>query len=165
MRRMVFIGLGSNIGDRKVNLRRALAEIEERGVGMVVKRSSLYETEPVGIRDQDEFINAACMIETDMDLRDLLEALLEIERGMGRVRGEKNGPRIIDLDILLAGDEVIDEDGIQVPHPRIADRGFVLQPLAEIAAEEKHPVSGMTVQEILDALDDTAWVERLEERL
>ncbi len=161
----MLIGLGSNMGDKKQNLRRALAEIEERGLAVVTRRSSLYVTEPVGIKDQDEFMNAAAAIETDMDLAGLMSRLLEIEKSMGRVRAEKDGPRIIDIDILLAGVQEQKEDGLEVPHPRMAERGFVLHPLAEIAPGAEHPVSGLTVREMLARLDDPAKVERLDERL
>lgn len=158
------------MGDKKANLRRALAEVEERGLALVKRRSSFYRTEPVGIKDQDDFINAAVMIETDMDLADLMEGLLEVEKSMGRVREPegslvKDGPRIIDLDILISGDEVVKQEGLQVPHPRLAERGFVLEPLAEIAPDEKHPETGMTVSEMLMRLDDPAKVERLKEKL
>jgi 2-amino-4-hydroxy-6-hydroxymethyldihydropteridine diphosphokinase len=165
MRRMVFIGLGSNMGDKKQNLRRALDEIEERGLAEVIKRSSLYLTEPVGFKEQDEFINAAAMIETDMDLNDLLEGILDVEKSMGRTRGEKDGPRIIDLDILLCGYEVVKEKGLEVPHPRLAERGFVLHPLAEIGPDVIHPLSGLTVQQMLSRIDDSSKVERLDEKL
>jgi 2-amino-4-hydroxy-6-hydroxymethyldihydropteridine diphosphokinase len=165
MKRAVFIGLGSNMGDKKANLRRALKEIEERGLGMISGQSSLYLTEPVGMKDQEDFINAAAVIETDSDLKDLLDELLDIEKSMGRERREKDGPRIIDIDILLSGHETFKEEGLDIPHPEIAKRGFVLHPLAEIAPDLEHPVSGLTVKHMLELLDDPARVEKLDEKL
>ncbi len=165
MKRLVFIGLGSNMGDIRQNLRRALDEIEERGLARVIRRSSLYLTEPVGFKEQDDFINAAAMLETELEPKDLLEGILEVEKNMGRTRGRRDGPRIIDLDILLCGDEVIREKGLEVPHPRLGARGFVLYPLAEIGPDEIHPVSGLTVLQMLSLLDECSKVERLEEKL
>jgi 2-amino-4-hydroxy-6-hydroxymethyldihydropteridine diphosphokinase len=134
----VFVGLGSNLGDRKLNLRRALQRLEELGP---VRASSFRETEPVGVTDQPKFLNAVAELATDLPPRELLERLLEIERGLGRNRATERrwGPRVIDLDLLLFGEETIDEPGLTVPHPRLADRRFVLEPLCELAPELRLP--------------------------
>jgi 2-amino-4-hydroxy-6-hydroxymethyldihydropteridine diphosphokinase len=129
---VAFIGLGSNLGDREGNLRAALARLTELGE---VRASSFRETDPVGVTDQPKFLNAAAELSTDLPARDLLDALLAIERDLGRdrAREERWGPRTLDLDLLLYGDDVIDEPGLTVPHPRLAERRFVLEPLHELA--------------------------------
>jgi 2-amino-4-hydroxy-6-hydroxymethyldihydropteridine diphosphokinase len=129
---VAFIGLGSNLGDREGNLRAALARLTELGE---VRASSFRETDPVGVTDQPRFLNAAAEVSTDLPARDLLDALLAIERDLGRdrAREERWGPRTLDLDLLLYGDDVIDEPGLTVPHPRLAERRFVLEPLHELA--------------------------------
>ena len=129
---VAYIGLGSNLGDREGNLRTALARLTELGE---VRASSFRETDPVGLTDQPRFLNAAAELSTDLPARDLLDALLTIERDLGRdrAREERWGPRTLDLDLLLYGDEVIDEPGLRVPHPRLAERRFVLEPLHELA--------------------------------
>jgi 2-amino-4-hydroxy-6-hydroxymethyldihydropteridine diphosphokinase len=143
----VFVGLGSNLGDRELNLRRALQRLEELGP---VHASSFRETEPVGVTDQPKFLNAAAELATDLPPRELLERLLEIERGLGRNRATERrwGPRVIDLDLLLFGEETIDEPGLTVPHPRLADRRFVLEPLCELAPELRLP-DGRRVVDLL----------------
>jgi 2-amino-4-hydroxy-6-hydroxymethyldihydropteridine diphosphokinase len=126
-----FVGLGSNLGDREDYLRRALDRL---GAARV---SSIRETEPVGVTDQPNFLNAVAEVETDLTARELLQLLLEIERELGRdrSRGQRWGPRTIDLDLLLYGDDVIAEPGLTVPHPRLAERSFVLEPLHELDPE------------------------------
>jgi 2-amino-4-hydroxy-6-hydroxymethyldihydropteridine diphosphokinase len=145
----VFVGLGSNLGDRELNLRRALERLEELGP---VRASSFRETDPVGVTDQPKFLNAAAELETDLPPRELLERLLEIERGLGRDRATERrwGPRVIDLDLLLFGEEAIDEPGLTVPHPRLADRRFVLEPLCELNEDLTLP-DGTRVRELLAA--------------
>ena len=128
----IFVALGSNLGDRLANLGQAL-ELLAREPGFVLRRcSDAYETEPVG-PPQPKFLNAVAQLGSLLSPRETLKRLLAIEERMGRVRREKNGPREIDLDLLLFGDRRIDEPGLQVPHPRMHDRAFVLVPLAEIA--------------------------------
>ena len=129
---VAFIGLGSNLGDREGNLRAAVARLAELGR---VRVSSFRETDPVGVTDQPKFLNAAAELSTDLPARDLLDALLAIERDFGRdrAREERWGPRTLDLDLLLYADELIDEPGLTVPHPRLAERRFVLEPLHELA--------------------------------
>jgi len=124
-----YIGLGSNLGDREAALRSALELLGDD----VVAVSSFRETDPIGYLDQPRFLNAAAAVETALEPRAVLDRLLEVERELGRTRdGARFGPRTIDLDLLLYGDRVIDEPGLVVPHPRLADRRFVLEPLAEL---------------------------------
>lgn len=131
-----YVGLGSNLGDREAMLRAALGQLaREPGIELVTT-SGVRETEPVGFLDQPPFLNAAAAVETELPPRELLERLLGIERRLGRTRsGPRFGPRTIDLDLLLYGDEVIEEPGLQVPHPRLAERAFALEPLAELDPE------------------------------
>jgi 2-amino-4-hydroxy-6-hydroxymethyldihydropteridine diphosphokinase len=142
-----YIGLGSNLGDREENLRRALARLAELGP---VRSSSFQETDPVGVTDQPRFLNAAAELETELAPRELLERLLAIERELGRDRKREQrwGPRLVDLDLLLYGDVVIDERGLTVPHPRLAERRFVLQPLNELDPHLSLP-DGRAVRELL----------------
>jgi 2-amino-4-hydroxy-6-hydroxymethyldihydropteridine diphosphokinase len=128
-----YVGLGANLGDREATLRRAVELLRAaRGVE-VVAVSSLRETEPVGVVDQPRFLNGAVALETELSPRELLETLLAVERDLGRVRGgERWGPRTVDLDLLVYGDLVVDEHGLHVPHPRLHERAFALEPLAEL---------------------------------
>lgn len=128
---VAYIGLGSNLGDREETLRDALARLAELGE---VRVSSFHETDPVGVTDQPKFVNAVAELSTQLAPRDLLDALLAIERELGRDRSREQrwGPRTLDLDLLLYGGEMIDEPGLTVPHPRLADRRFVLEPLHEL---------------------------------
>jgi 2-amino-4-hydroxy-6-hydroxymethyldihydropteridine diphosphokinase len=140
---LAYIGLGSNLGNRETLLRRAAEAIG------AVRLSPVIETEPWGYADQPRFLNAVAELETELRPRELLELLLDVERRLGRTRhGPRYGPRTIDLDLLLYGDEVIDEPGLQVPHPRLAERLFVLEPLAALVPERKIPGNG-TIQEAL----------------
>lgn len=127
---LAYVGLGSNLGDRARNLGRAVAELD--GIGRVVRRSSTYRTVPWGLLDQPQFFNAIAELETKLPPRDLLAALRTIERRLGRTEGERWGPRVIDLDLLLYDDLSIDEEALHVPHRHLADRAFVLVPLAEL---------------------------------
>jgi 2-amino-4-hydroxy-6-hydroxymethyldihydropteridine diphosphokinase len=152
-----YLSLGSNVGDRHANLQRAISSLTERGI-RVVKQSSIYETEPVGFRDQSWFLNCAVEVETLLSPKELLGVLLEIEQGMGRRRTVPMGPRIIDIDILLYGDEVIQSDELTIPHPRMAERRFVLVPLAEIAPEAVHPSATKTAAQLLAETADRSSV-------
>lgn len=149
-----YVGLGSNLGRRRETIAAALEELgAERGVE-VMGVSSLRETEPVGYEDQPRFINGAAVLETKLPPRELLDRLLEIERRLGRVRGEgpRFGPRTIDLDLLLYGDEIVQEPGLIVPHPRLHERRFALEPLAELDPAVEIPGYG-SVQALLAGLE------------
>jgi 2-amino-4-hydroxy-6-hydroxymethyldihydropteridine diphosphokinase len=129
-----YVGLGANLGDREATIRRAVELLAATPGIDVVAVSTLRETDPVGYADQPRFLNGVAALETDLASRALLDRLLAVERELGRVRGEgpRFGPRAIDLDLLLHGDEVVDEPGLVVPHPRLAERRFVLEPLHEL---------------------------------
>ncbi len=148
-----YIALGSNLGDRAKNLRTARERMETRELH-VARVSSVYETEPRGFTEQPWFLNQVVEVETSLMPRQLLGRLLKIEREMGRRRDVPNGPRLIDLDILLYGDLTVDAAGLQVPHPRMTERRFVLEPLAELAPDLRHPGSRHTVREMLAAVRD-----------
>jgi len=146
------IGLGGNLGEVPERLEAAIAALDEVPGVAVVARSRFYRTPPWGHTDQPDFVNAAISVDTGLAPVDLLDALLATERAFGRVRdGERWGPRTLDLDLLAYGDEVIDEDRLRVPHPRIAERAFVLLPLADIAADTVLPGMGR-VADLLEAI-------------
>jgi len=147
----VLLSLGSNLGDRVRNLERALERL--RGHLYIEGVSSIYETQPVGIKDQPWFLNIVCSATTRLKPAALLEYVLELEEDLGRRRGQRFGPRVIDIDILAYDDRVIDEHDLELPHPRMSERRFVLEPLAEIEPDWRHPVSGQTVGELLDEAD------------
>ena len=144
---MVYVGLGANLGDREATIRAAVVALPG-----VVSVSSLRETDPVGKTDQPKFLNGVAALDTSLSPRELLDLLLSIERELGRERRERWGPRVIDLDLLLYGDEIVDEPGLNVPHPRLHERRFVLEPLAEIAPGLVIPGRGR-VEELLAELD------------
>lgn len=128
----VYVGLGANLGDREKSLRRAVELLDEHAEIAVLAVSGIRETEPWGPVEQPPYLNGAVALETELDPRELLDALLEAERRLGRVRSERFGPRTIDLDLLLYGDVVVDEPGLTLPHPRLHERRFVLEPLVEL---------------------------------
>ena len=145
-----YLSLGSNLGDRAGRLCQAIGRLAT--VGRILALSSLYETEPVEMTDQPWFLNCAVALETEATPKDLMASLLRIEREMGRLRTRKKGPREIDIDILLFGDLIVDSKTVTIPHPAMHERRFVLEPLAEIAAEARHPRMGKTVWELLEQL-------------
>ena len=147
MAKTAYLSLGSNIGDREYFLREAISRL--RTLGRVVSVSSLYETEPVEVTDQAWFLNCAVELETDRTPEELMSELLEIERQMGRERNKKKAPRTIDIDMVLFGDAVVDSPQLTLPHPAMHRRRFVLEPLAEIAPEARHPMLNKTVRDLL----------------
>ena len=142
-----YVALGSNLGDKEANLRKALELLEERGVE-VVKTSSFICTEPYGVTDQPQFLNGVCEVRTSMVPLALLHTLLEVEQEMGRVRLRHWGERNIDLDLLLYEDVVLDTEELKLPHPDMQNRDFVLLPLAEIAPELVHPILQKSIEEL-----------------
>ncbi|MCW4010500.1 MAG: 2-amino-4-hydroxy-6-hydroxymethyldihydropteridine diphosphokinase [Candidatus Bathyarchaeota archaeon] len=146
-----YIALGSNIGDREGNLRSAFENLEAKMT--VLKGSSIYETKPMYLENQEWFLNCAVEVETELTPRQLLEFLKSIEKEFGRKVVERNGPRIIDLDILFYGNQIVTEDDLKIPHPRIQERAFVLVPLAEIAPQLVHPIIQKTITELLAELN------------
>lgn len=149
---IAYIGLGSNMGDKAGNCLRALELLRE--TGCVKKTSSFYGTEPVGFRNQEDFINAVAELHTDLSASQLLEACRDIENKLGRSRTLRWGPRTIDLDILLYGDAVMETSDLAIPHPLLASRRFVLVPLCEIAPQVVHPVLQKTASRLLEELED-----------
>jgi 2-amino-4-hydroxy-6-hydroxymethyldihydropteridine diphosphokinase len=150
-----YLSLGSNVGDREANLRAALERLE--APDLHVKRvSPLYETEPVEYTDQRWFLNLAAEVETDLFPMQLLARIGKIERALGRVRTVPKGPRTIDIDILLYGRAMVNSKTLEIPHPRIAERRFVLVPLADLAPDLRHPVTHKSVRQMLDAAPQQA---------
>ena len=149
---VAYVGLGANLGAREEALRRALELLAEADGVSVLAVSQLRETEPVGVVDQPPFLNGAVALETTRSARELLDLLLAIEASLGRIREERWGARTIDLDLLVYGDEVVDEPGLRVPHPHLDERRFALEPLAELAPELEVPGRGR-VSALLTALD------------
>lgn len=163
MKMQTFLLLGTNLGDRKKNLADACRFIED-SIGKIIKVSSVYQTEPWGKKEQPEFLNQALKVETELPAHGLLHAAIQIEKQLGRKREERWGERTMDIDILFYGEEVIESDDLVVPHPRIAERRFVLEPLAEIGGEVVHPVVKMKVSEMLERCEDELKVVRVEDR-
>ena len=162
MHKIVYLSLGSNLGDREANLRAAIANLSD--LGNVVARSSFYETEPVELAAQPWFLNCAVKFDTEKMPRQLMSGILNLEQSMGRQRNQQKGPRTIDIDILLFGTSIIETQSLTVPHPKLHERRFVLEPLAEIAAEARHPVFKRTMRELRDALPPGQTVRKLSVR-
>ena len=152
MRKLVYLSLGSNVGDRAANLRDAVSRLG--AIGTVKAASSFYETEPVEFTAQPWFLNCVVALETEKMPKQLLTSVLQIEQDLGRrrQREQKKGPRSIDIDILLFGRSVVDTKDLTIPHPALHERRFVLEPLAEIAPDERHPLFKRSIRELRDAL-------------
>lgn len=159
VKKTVYLSLGSNLGDRAQNLLTAIEKLG--GIGQVVATSSFYETEPVDVTAQPWFLNCAVKFDTEKMPRQLIAAILNLEQEMGRQRKQQKAPRIIDIDILLFGSSIIQIPTLTVPHPKMHERRFVLEPLAEIAGEARHPVFKRTVRELRDALPPGQTVRKL----
>jgi 2-amino-4-hydroxy-6-hydroxymethyldihydropteridine diphosphokinase len=157
MKRTVYLGLGSNLGDRAANLERAMQALAAAGVA-VKRRSLFYATEPVGFTAQNWFLNCVVEAGTELMPRQLLRAVHQVEREMGRRRLVRDGPRTADIDILLYGSNVIRMPDLEVPHPRLAERRFVLIPLHELAPGLRHPALGRTIGELLAETPDRSQV-------
>jgi len=155
-----YLLIGGNVGDRLRNLEEAKRLIRIK-CGVITKESHIYETEAWGKTDQASFLNQVLLVETELTARELLHQILKAELEMGRMRNEKFGPRTIDIDIIFFSDEVIHEEGLTVPHPQIARRRFVLEPLNEIASEFVHPVTKKSVGKMLTECDDPLTVKKL----
>jgi 2-amino-4-hydroxy-6-hydroxymethyldihydropteridine diphosphokinase len=159
MKKTVYLGLGSNLGDRAAHLEQALEGLAAVGV-TVVRRSSFYATEPLGFAPQHWFLNAVVEAQTELMPRQLLRATQEVERSLGRRRLVRNGPRTLDIDILLYASIVVSMTDLRIPHPRMAERRFVLVPLREIAPALRHPTLRRSVAELLASTPDRSEVRR-----
>jgi len=148
---IIYIGIGSNLGDREENCKKAIALLEQKGI-KVLKRSTLYETEPWGFKKQPKYINMAIEAVTDLEPEELLRTLKEIEVIMGRVTGVRWGARVIDLDILLYDDIIIKTPHLKIPHQYMQEREFVLKPLCEIAPDKVHPAFKKSIKKLFTEL-------------
>ena len=160
--RTAYLLIGGNLGNRKENLSKAVSLINEQ-CGSLTRSSSIYETEAWGNTDQPSFLNQALEISTSLNARQLMRKVLKIEKEMGRVRKEKLGPRIIDIDILLFENEIHDLRFLKIPHPEIQNRRFVLVPLAEINSTLQHPVLKKSIAELLEECPDNLEVKKISE--
>jgi 2-amino-4-hydroxy-6-hydroxymethyldihydropteridine diphosphokinase len=158
---IAFIGIGSNVGDKTGNCRRAIAEISKYRQNGLIAQSSLYKTDPIGYTQQDWFINCVIEIETSFTAYELVHVLEDIEVSMGKKRTFKWGPRIIDLDILFFNDEIIQGEELTVPHPEVQNRAFVLVPLREIAGDYIHPLMKKSISQLTAQLGGKQGIEKL----
>jgi 2-amino-4-hydroxy-6-hydroxymethyldihydropteridine diphosphokinase len=158
----VYLALGSNQGDRAANLRQA-QELIQRFIGKIARRSHVYETEPWGNTQQEPFLNRVLMVNTTLSPRELLETISKIERELGRQRSEKWGPRTIDIDILFYGRRVIRDKGLEIPHPELHKRAFVLAPMLELAPALQHPILKKPIDQLYMECTDLSEVIMLDE--
>jgi 2-amino-4-hydroxy-6-hydroxymethyldihydropteridine diphosphokinase len=156
---IAYLSLGSNLGDRASNLRAAISQLKTAGSLRAV--SGFYETRPVDVPNQPWFLNCVIALETGKTARQILEWALKTEAYMGRLRMSDKGPRNIDIDIVLFGEQIVNEPGLRIPHPAMAQRRFVLEPLAEIAPDARHPLLGKTARGLLSELPEGQAVRRL----
>jgi 2-amino-4-hydroxy-6-hydroxymethyldihydropteridine diphosphokinase len=147
----VFLSLGSNLGNRKNYLKRAIEKLKDNNI-KIIKESNIIETEPYGYKEQAKFLNLALEVETDLEPKDLMKLILEIEGELGRKREKKWGPRVIDIDIIFYDSLIINEPNLKIPHPDMQNRLFVLKPMQEIAQDFVHPVLKKTITELLEEL-------------
>jgi dihydroneopterin aldolase/2-amino-4-hydroxy-6-hydroxymethyldihydropteridine diphosphokinase len=161
MAHIAYIGIGSNIGDKLKNCEKAISEILRLDRHKLLAKSSLFRTQPMGYTSQDWFVNGVIKIETDLEAHELLQALKTIESQLGREKTLRWGPRTMDLDVLFFDDIEIHNEELQIPHPLIQNRQFVLVPLAEIDRDLVHPILRKTIQQLLSALKEDQGVERL----
>lgn len=159
MHKTVYLSLGSNLGDRAANLQQAIEKLSD--LGIVTAVSSFYDTEPVEMTNQPWFLNCAVRLDTEKMPRQLIAGILALEQSMGRQRKQQKGPRIIDIDVLLFGSSIVELPNLTIPHPRMHQRRFVLEPLAEIASDARHPVFKRTIRDLRDMLPPGQTVKKL----
>lgn len=155
---MIILGLGSNIGNREENINTAVDKLKNYERIKIVKMSSLYETEPIGVKEQPFFLNAVVIISTSLEPERLMNTCLKIESQLGRVRDMRWGPRIIDIDVLVYNDLNIKTENLILPHPRLHERRFVLEPLRELLGDNYPLINGITIGELINNLKDSAIV-------
>lgn len=157
----VFLGIGTNLGDRQANLKEAVNNLGEN-IGAIIRCSSVYETEPWGFETEEQFLNMVIEAETKLNPSGLLGAILMTEAKLGRTRsGKQYSSRLIDIDILLFNDLIMNEEALQIPHPHLHNRKFVLVPLCEIAPEVVHPVYKKTISELLESCNDNSKIKKV----
>ena len=164
MNTTVYIGMGSNLGDREENLSKALELLRKIERTELEKYSSIFESEPMYLSEQPDYLNMAAMLSTSLSSLNLLESLLSIENEMGRARGIKFGPRVIDLDILFFGEQIVNSEALTIPHPFLYDRLFVLKPLSKIAGSLICPVKQKTVIELIKLSKDNSRISKYENK-